>query len=480
MAVINVKRPGAAGAYTPYGGALEAMRCKDHQFFLYGSAGCGKTTALCWKMHLLCLKYPGVKFLFTRKSYRSLIKSGVETYERVVRESGMEIGKKSHHIKKLGETEPREFVYPHAKYTIEEEDGTRRTYEGRSRIVLASLDRVYDEMGAEYDYVYVNQPEQIEESDWEYLATRANGRRGVAPYPQLFGDPNPEHERHWIKRYGFELNAAGEREGQSDRWRLIKSTYRDNPVIWDMERQEFTRSGEEQIGRLQKSLSPVMAKRLIEGEWASFEGLVFGDSWDRTRHTITYERFMREYDITYWKRYWAVDFGFNDPMVVSMWARHPERELWIRYRYLYMSDRTINENAETLRAHLLGEPRPELVIADRNPQEIAVLQQALGMNIVTAKKGAGSIKAGINVLTDLIKNDSLLFVLDTVIEEDRRLRSLKKPIGFEEEVENYRWNTNKKTTNEEPVGGDDHEIDAVRYLFTHLKASEKKVKFVWI
>ena len=475
MSTIKMVKPGTKGAYTPYGGALEFMKCKEHQVFIYGGAGTGKTTVASYKMFLLCVLYPGCKFLFTRKSYRSLIKSGVETFERVVREQGWEVTTKKqskpNQIRKLGEAEPREFVFPYAKRVDEE----GRVWEGRSRILLASLDKAKEELGSEYDFIYVNQPGQATEDDWQFLTTRANGRYGHAPYPQLFGDPNPEHAKHWIKLGGYELDKNGEKCGAGDSWRLIKSTYKDNPVIWDMVKEEFTENGKDQIGRLVNSLNPIMTQRLINGEWASFEGLVFGEVWDSKVHLINAGRYT--IDET-WDRYWAIDFGFTDPFVCSMFAKHPHEDLYIRYKLIYMTGRTTQQHADTILAHTLGEPRPKLVIADRNPENISVLSQSLGLNIISAKKGADSIKAGINVLTDMLKNRQLLFIRDAVVEEDPELRKLKKPIGFEEEIENYRWD--KKKNNESPIGGDDHELDSVRYLMTHIKASQKVVKVLWI
>lgn len=471
MTTINVKPEGTKGAYTPYGGAKEFLMCRDPQIFLYGSAGCGKTTAGCYKMMLLCMLYPGCKFLFTRKSYKSLVKSGVETFERVLREQGWDITSRqtATKVRKLGEQEPREYQFPYRKRVAE--DGT--VYEGVSRVVLASLDRVYDEMGAEYDFIYVNQPEQITEEDWQFLATRANGRRGCSPYPQLYGDPNPEDEKHWINLGGYHM-VDGEKEGHGTRWRMIRSTYKDNPIIWDQKLQCLTKSGEQQIGILLQSLNPVMAKRLIEGEWCSFEGLVFGETWERSRHLKSSREFKIEDN---WERYWAIDFGFTDPFVCLMFARKPGTDIYVCYKYIYKTGLTVQDHASKILDMTIGEPRPKLIVADRNPESIAVLSQALGLNVISAKKGPGSVKAGINVLTDMLKRDQLIFLNDACVEEDLELRRAKLPIGFEEEVDLYRWNVDKGQ--DEVIGGNDHALDAARYLFTHLKATQRVVPFIW-
>lgn len=475
MAVINTKPEGTKGAFTPYGGCKEFMVSRDPQVILYGGTGSGKTTTLCWKILTLSLLYPGAKTLITRNSYVALVKSGIETLERVFREAGFNVSKhnRGNSIYRLGESKPTEYRLPFARRV--DKDGT--VYEGESRILVSSLSNAKDELGAEYDYVYVNQPELISEDDWQFLATRCNGRRGHVPYPQLMGDPNPEHEQHWIKLGGYEL-IDGKKVGSGDRWRLIKSTYHDNPTIWDHKLNCFTKAGEEMIARLEQSLNPVMTKRLLLAEWCSYEGLAYGEVWNRMNHVID-ARELAEYNIDdRWERYWAFDFGYDDPFVFSLWCKHPEQDLYIRTKLIYMTNRTILEHVEAIKDATIGEPRPKLAIADRNPESISILSQALGINIISAKKGAGSRKTKVNVLSDMLKKNQLKFFDDALIETDGRLLAKKKPIGFENEVNNIRWKPG--SINEDLLDGDDHEHDAIGYLFTHIQAERRVIPFLWI
>lgn len=508
MTQIITKPQGTKDILSVYGGCEEFMRARDHQVFLFGGAGAGKTTAVCLKLFLLSVKYPGVKALVTRNSYVALVKSALDTFERVVKQCGYEIGKKNagpNVIYRLGESKPTKYIFPYGKYIDKDPESPwfGRVYEGQSEILIASLSNAKDELGAEYDYVYVNQPELISEEDWGFLVTRANGRRGHAPYPQLFGDPNPEHERHWIKLGGYTVDNEetlttasgisyprdgyirdgaklldGEGEEIKDvKWRLMKSTYRDNPTIWNHKLDVFTKQGEEMVERLKQSLSPVMAKRLIESEWCSFEGLVFGDTLNRTRHLRPRREYINQINDN-WERYWCFDFGYDDPFTFHIFAKNPDKEQYVCYKYICHTKRTINEHAEQIKNITIGEPRPKLIVADRNPESISILEQELGMNIISAKKGPGSIKAGCNVLIDMLKNDELVFLEDSLVEEDMTMRSKKQPIGFIEEAENYRWDLNK--LEEIPIGGQDHSIDPVRYLFTHIKANSRTVPFIWM
>lgn len=478
MPEINIVKAGTEGAFSVYGGCRTFMHAKEHQVILYGGTGSGKSTACCWLMLMRCLMYPGCKFLFTRTSYTALVKTGIETWERVLTEAGCKIGKGKGDIKKHGDSKPTEYIFPYAKREGKDSKGSPRTYEGQSRVVVASLENARDHLGGEYDYVYLNQPESASEKDWEYLCTRVDGRYNHAPFPQIFGDPNPDGSRHWIKVGGYELE-KGETEADGRR-RIIKSIYTDNPVLWDQEKQCFTEEGEKRIGRARKGQSAIMQKRMIEGEWADFEGLVYSDAWDRSKHVISRAQLNEDYpNWESWDTYWGIDFGYDDPFVLMVMSKHPDRELYINTKAIYMTNRTILEHCETIQQILIDGPRPKLIVADRNPQEIAILSQALNLNIISAKKGAGSIKTRINVLTDMLKNDQLLFLEDAVVEEDPRLVANRKPLNFADEVEGMTWRSNTKLINDMPNDGNDHAENALAYAMVHIKADQRIVPFIY-
>lgn len=490
---INVKPEGAKDTIQLFGGCREFMDATEHQVVLFGSTNSGKTFTCCYRLALRMLMYPGAKALMTRKSYTALVNSGVDTWEKVINLLGYKIGKKGggpNTVYRLGESKPTEYVFPYAKREGIR-DGKPHVYEGHSRLILASLSNVLDQLGAEYDYVYVNQPEQVTEDDWQFLAGRCNGRRGHVPTPQLFGDPNPASMTHWIWKYGYGQDTLGKTLGQGDRWRLIKSTYHDNPTMWvhtggidekGFPNGYFTVEGQKMYDRLADSYNPIMAKRLIEAEWCDYEGLAFAEVWNPVQHVVNEEQ-LAEYNIDdTWDRYWAIDFGFDDPFTWSEFAKCPYlvdgEELYINTKLIYMSQRTVIEHAASIRQATIGSPLPKLIVADRNPQEIALLSQALGMNIVSAKKHSGTRIAKVDVIYEMLKKNQLKFFQDAVVEVDKRLLRDKKPVGFIEEVNNLRWKENG--INEDLVDGDDHQFDAMSYLFLQLKADRQIVPFIWI
>ena len=67
-----MEEPAAKGqaqkAYGPRGGAKALFYCKDSEVLLAGPAGTGKSRAALEKLHLLALKYPGLRGLMVRKT----------------------------------------------------------------------------------------------------------------------------------------------------------------------------------------------------------------------------------------------------------------------------------------------------------------------------------------------------------------------------------------------------------------------------
>ena len=69
--------------YTPYGGALDLIYAHDPEVIIVGGAETGKTAAACWKIHLLCSKYPGAQYAIVRKTQKSIYSSVLQTFKKV-------------------------------------------------------------------------------------------------------------------------------------------------------------------------------------------------------------------------------------------------------------------------------------------------------------------------------------------------------------------------------------------------------------
>ena len=70
---------------------------EQHRNVAYGGArGGGKSWFVRWKASLLCLHYPGIKVLITRKTYRELLNNHIEPLKSVLHGVAEPLGKRKH------------------------------------------------------------------------------------------------------------------------------------------------------------------------------------------------------------------------------------------------------------------------------------------------------------------------------------------------------------------------------------------------
>ena len=244
--------PGTPGAYEPRGAALALWKCKAPELVVAGPAGTGKTYACCQKLHALLWKYQGAQAVLLRREYKTLIPTVYQTLRKVFGPSTP--------IKAHGGEHPQWLDWPNG-----------------SRLWLAGLDDPGKALSSDRDFVYVNQCEEVTLEDWGVLCSRATGRAGNSPYPQVMGDCNPSVPWHWIK--------ARAREG---RLVVLESRHEDNPTLYD--KGEWTPLGLQTLATLD-ALPGVLRDRLRHGRWVAAEGIVY--ELDARIHVLSGEDLLR-------------------------------------------------------------------------------------------------------------------------------------------------------------------------------------------
>lgn len=274
--------------YQFYGGAREFWSCRNHETILSGSYEGGKTLAGLTKLHALLCKYAGSRALLVRKTYASLVHSALVTFEQKVLpfppdhpESG---------VAKFGGEKPEFYDYVNG-----------------SRLVCSGFDNAAKALSAEYDFVYVNQAEELSLDQWEMLVGRATGRAGNAPYPLVMGDCNPGASTHWILK--------------RPTLKLIEQKLENNPSLFDQETGKPTEQGIRTLAVLD-SLTGIRYKRGRLGLWVSAEGQVY-EEFDPSIHIL--EKLPEEF-----KRYIAgVDWGYTNPGVILVFGVDGDGRLYL-------------------------------------------------------------------------------------------------------------------------------------------------------
>ena len=195
-----------------------------------------------------------------------------------------------------------------------------------------------------------------------------------------------------------------------------------------------------------------------KGEFTAMEGLVY--QFDRRLHLV--EPFPPPPE---WARYGAIDFGTRNPFAYVLAALDPSDDTLHLYRMHYQTEWTLRQPQEAIRA--LPDQWPEWIVADCEDRGSRLaLAREYGINTVASRKGKGSVRAGINSVSERMQPDAEgrphLLIHDSPV---------MRPLIHE--FQSYRWDSSntKRNQPDAPLKRDDHALDAVRYLVGSLAAS---------
>lgn len=257
--------------------------------------------------------------------------------------------------------------------------------------------------------------------------------RGKAPNQQIYMAFNPISAKHWL--YDF---CEGTTRPESSIY--SQSTFRDNPFLPD----EYVKALEDMY-----RTNPNKARVFCDGNWgADVEGLVYKN------HVLS------DFDINELIKQGlevrvGIDWGFVDPttVVVSLFDK-PKKEIYIIGEF-YKRGATLEEIKDGIIQ--LGISKQKMYCDGAEPDKVDYLRRN-GFNAVSAKKGAGSVKAGISFLQDM------------------KIICHESCVNVAAELENYVYLKDKKTGQyiEDSYDHDfSHTMDALRYSYSDLYSAAR-------
>ena len=257
--------------------------------------------------------------------------------------------------------------------------------------------------------------------------------RGKAPNQQIYMAFNPISAKHWL--YDF---CEGATRPESSIY--SQSTFRDNPFLPD----EYVKALEDMY-----RTNPNKARVFCDGNWgADVEGLVYKN------HALS------DFDINELIKQGlevrvGIDWGFVDPttVVVSLFDK-PKKEIYIIGEF-YKRGATLEEIKDGIIQ--LGISKQKMYCDGAEPDKVDYLRRN-GFNAVSAKKGAGSVKAGISFLQDM------------------KIICHESCVNVAAELENYVYLKDKKTGQyiEDSYDHDfSHTMDALRYSYSDLYSAAR-------
>ena len=257
--------------------------------------------------------------------------------------------------------------------------------------------------------------------------------RGKAPNQQIYMAFNPISAKHWL--YDF---CEGSTRPESSIY--SQSTFRDNPFLPD----EYVKALEDMY-----RTNPNKARVFCDGNWgADVEGLVYKN------HVLSdfgiNELIKQGLEVRV-----GIDWGFVDPttVVVSLFDK-PKKEIYIIGEF-YKRGATLEEIKDGIIQ--LGISKQKMYCDGAEPDKVDYLRRN-GFNAVSAKKGAGSVKAGISFLQDM------------------KIICHESCVNVAAELENYVYLKDKKTGQyiEDSYDHDfSHTMDALRYSYSDLYSAAR-------
>lgn len=377
-----------------------ALTNESRWLVLYGGGDSGKSWFAAQKTLIRCMQEPGHTFLVTRKVAKSSRDSTWQQLKDVLEYWGLTNA-----------------------FAMRETDMRMRCIATGSRIVCAGLDDVEklksfaNMTGGWHEEATEDMPKDL---------TQLNIRmRGKTPsYKQHIVTFNPISSRHPLRKRFCTAPIP-------DNVTLIHTTYRDNPF-----------AEAEDAAELQ-SLTGNDRTVYRDGEWGVLEGCIYDPFVMQT---------VAEWPESFGDNCHGLDFGYNHPMAfVTIGLR--DGEPWLHER-LYETGLTTGDLIAWMgRA---GINKRTIIWADSaEPDRIEEIRRA-GYKIQPARKGQGSVGAGISFLQSLT------------------IHTRPDNENLNAEVESYRWRVDRDDHRmEEPEKENDHLLDAARYALTsHMKRSQ--------
>jgi phage terminase large subunit len=292
---------------------------------------------------------------------------------------------------------------------------------------------------------YADEPQKYPEGSYNAGLSRM---RGMGPNGKDIPTPmiatlNPEGPLHFIKRRYVDAPA--------DDVAIWNFGFDDNPVMSD-----------ELRGAYETSFSGVFHQRMILGQWANAEGLIYNE-FNQGRNIVTQapERY-REMLV-------GADWGYNHPMALVLIGVDYDQNYWV-IDEIYKSGQLVDSSLLDIIKTKGWLKLPITAYADtESPSDIIRLRDLTGWTILGAAKPAGSVLDGIKIVQGLLKPSGN--------GKPRMYVRAETCPNVIREFSSYSWRNRKGNTDEhdEPEKINDHAMDALRYPIYSLEIGRARM-----
>lgn len=290
----------------------QTLFLKDkHRHIAYGGArGGGKSWAVRTKSKLLAFRYPGIKILIVRKTYKEL---------------------QNNHIEQLTAELAGFAKYNRSDKMFRFPNGSTISFG-----YCANEGDLGQYQGAEYDVVFIDEAGQLQESWIRKINLCVRGANGFPK--RTYYTLNPGGPGHaYFKRVFVDRNFNPDED--PDDYFFIQAKVEDNKVLMDTQ-PDYLRELE--------NLPPTLRAAWKDGRWDVYEGQFFEDFRDDPEHyqDRRWTHVIEPFEISDgWTICRSYDFGYGKPFSCAWWAVDYDGTIY-RIMELYGCTRTPNEGVK--------------------------------------------------------------------------------------------------------------------------------------
>lgn len=290
----------------------QTLFLKDkHRHIAYGGArGGGKSWAVRTKSKLLAFRYPGIKILIVRKTYKEL---------------------QNNHIEQLTAELAGFAKYNRSDKMFRFPNGSTISFG-----YCANEGDLGQYQGAEYDVVFIDEAGQLQESWIRKINLCVRGTNGFPK--RTYYTLNPGGPGHaYFKRVFVDRNFNPDED--PDDYFFIQAKVEDNKALMDTQ-PDYLRELE--------NLPPTLRAAWKDGRWDVYEGQFFEDFRDVPEHykDRRWTHVIEPFEIPDgWTICRSYDFGYGKPFSCAWWAVDYDGTIY-RIMELYGCTRTPNEGVK--------------------------------------------------------------------------------------------------------------------------------------
>lgn len=284
------------------------------------------------------------------------------------------------------------------------------------RVEVKSADNPDRLRGSGLAFIWGDEAAMFSEEAWKIMLGRVLDTKG-----QIFLTTTPMG-KNWLYKNVYEESL------KNPNYAVIRAKTSDNEII-----------DEEYLGALRNQYSAEFAKQELEGEFVSFEGLVY-KNFDYNRHVVKpWTQIPKGVEV-----YGAIDVGFSDPFV-HLWIAKQDGRYFVIDEY-YEKQRTMEAHARSIKAGRFDSRVVRRWCDPSGAQE----RSDLVLRGIQTSPARNEIESGVNIVARCIET-SRLYVASNCVHTIREFGEYSYP------------SREKRNSGEKPLDYANHCMDALRY-----------------